>query len=378
MKVFYTKFLSFVIVTIFFAGFAYAEPKVNVIDHVTVFREEGRFGGWPANHGIWKWGDEILVGFSRGYYKDLGDRHHIDRERPEEHLFARSKDGGRTWSIEDPSSVIVPRGEGLQGIKPPPLIPPVPVPNTKPINFTHPDLALTFRMLDHHSGPSLFYYSYNRGHSWNGPFDLLVKGVKGIAARTDYCVNSSNDCMAFLTCAKNNGREGRPFCARTQDGGITWDHVAWIGPEPKEFSIMPSSIRLSETSIIVAVRRREGPRRWIEVYRSDDNGLNWRLFSTPAGDIGIGNPPSMIQLKDNRICLTYGYRAEPYSIRARLSSDDGKTWTKQFSLREDGASRDIGYPRTVQLPNGTILTVYYFCDRRSPERYIAATLWRVD
>jgi hypothetical protein len=34
--------------------------------HVFVFAERGRFGGWPANHGLWKWGDEILVGFSAG------------------------------------------------------------------------------------------------------------------------------------------------------------------------------------------------------------------------------------------------------------------------------------------------------------------------
>ena len=53
--------------------------------HVKVYYEEGRFGGWPANFGIWSWGNEILTGYSRGYHKDLGPtRHHIDREKPEE------------------------------------------------------------------------------------------------------------------------------------------------------------------------------------------------------------------------------------------------------------------------------------------------------
>src|ERR1700752_3436330 len=71
---------------------------------VMVYHQKGRFGGWPANHGIWSWGDEILVGFSAGYHKDLGpDRHNIDHQKPEEHLLARSKDGGQTWSIEDPA-----------------------------------------------------------------------------------------------------------------------------------------------------------------------------------------------------------------------------------------------------------------------------------
>lgn len=36
--------------------------------HVRVYFERGMFGGWPANHGIWSWGNEILVGFGMGYY----------------------------------------------------------------------------------------------------------------------------------------------------------------------------------------------------------------------------------------------------------------------------------------------------------------------
>ena len=78
---------------------AAAEPP-RVTRHVVVYREPGRFAGWPANHGMWSWGDEILVGFSRGYYKDRGPFHHINKEKPEEFLLARSQDGGATWSVE--------------------------------------------------------------------------------------------------------------------------------------------------------------------------------------------------------------------------------------------------------------------------------------
>src|SRR5713101_6802780 len=83
---------------------ASARAQRVVVEHVRVYHERGRFGGWPANHGIWSWGNEILVGFSAGYHKDLGPaRHNIDHDKPEEHLLARSKDGGRIWSIEDPA-----------------------------------------------------------------------------------------------------------------------------------------------------------------------------------------------------------------------------------------------------------------------------------
>jgi hypothetical protein len=69
-----------------------AEEKDDPLagQHVRVYAEPGRFGGWPANHGIWSWGDEILVGFSAGYHKDNGpNRHAIDHDKPEEHLLAR-------------------------------------------------------------------------------------------------------------------------------------------------------------------------------------------------------------------------------------------------------------------------------------------------
>jgi len=352
----------------------------TVVKHVIVYCEKGRFGGWPANHGMWAWENEILVGFSRGYYKDLGpDRHAIDRERPEEHLFARSHDGGGTWAVENPAEkgIIIPYGQALHGIRPPHLIPKTPSECPGGMDFTHPDFAMTLRMLDNHVGPSLLYYSYDRGVNWMGPFVLKVNDLNGIAARTDYLVNGKHDCMLFLTAAKTNGREGRPFCARTSDGGDTWDFLSWIGSAPEGFSIMPSTVRLSETTLLTAVRRREGKKRWIEAYLSKDNGNNWFFINKPVSDCGEGNPPCLIRLADGRLCLTYGYRAEPYSIRAHISGDAGKTWSKAIQLRDDGTSRDLGYVRSVQRPDGKIVTVYYFCDEQSPERYIAATIWNV-
>ena len=99
-------------------------PHGVVLQHVMVYHEPYRFGGWPANHGIWSWGNEILVGFSAGTYKDLGPNlHAIDLDKPEEHLLARSRDSGLTWQIENPSvkGVLVPAGKALHGTPPPGL-----------------------------------------------------------------------------------------------------------------------------------------------------------------------------------------------------------------------------------------------------------------
>lgn len=348
------------------------------VKHVDVYRVAGRFGGWPANHGIWIWGDEILVGFSAGYFKDNGpDRHAIDHDKPEEFLMARSSDGGAHWSIENPAAkgALIPRGEALHGITPPGL-------EEKPwrdcpggIDFTHPGFALIVLRTGDHNGASRFYYSTDRGHNWEGPFRIPQFGQQDMIARTDYLIEGKHEMTLFLTAGKSNGREGRPLCVRTFDGGKTWKLLSFIGLEPQGFSIMPSSVRLSENEILTAVRRREGPRRWIDAWRSTDNGGSWQPAATPVADAGEGNPPAMIRLHDGRVCITYGYRAAPFGIRARLSEDGGRTWGPEIHLRDDGGGRDLGYCRSVQRPDGKVVTIYYYNDDPNADRYIAATIW---
>lgn len=355
-----------------------AERAPTVIAHVPVYAVAGRFGGWPANHGIWAWGDEIVVGFSAGHYMDLGPkRHAIARDKPEEHLLARSRDGGRTWAIENPGrqgTLVGTRGM-RHGTIPTDVSEPEPIPCPGGVDFTHPDFAMTARMGGIDAGTSRIYYSTDRAKTWKGPFSLPLFGQPGIAARTDYLVNGKHECLLFLTASKANRKEGRVICAGTIDGGKTWSFIANIGPEPTGYAIMPATVRLAPGKILTTIRCREGDKSWIDAYRSSDDGKNWNYLSRPAPDCGEGNPPALIRLRDGQLCLTYGFRAEPFGIHARFSSDGGQTWTKPFILRDDGASRDLGYPRTVQRPDGKIVTIYYFHDKTGVDRTIQATIW---
>lgn len=334
--------------------------------HIKVYAEPGRFGGWPANHGLWSWNNEILVGFAAAWFqhKEVG-RHQMDSNKPEEPRLARSLDGGETWVIEAPKSLLPPEQGGAPARD-----------LDAPIDFKHPGFVMTLRLTSVHSGPAYLFYSYDKGKLWRGPFRFPVPGVEGIAARTDYTVLGPRNARVFLTAPKSNGREGRPFCAETTDGGKTWNLLSMIGPEPPGFAIMPSGFRIGAREWVAAVRVRHDPENWIELYRSTDDASSWtsegRIADTGGG---AGNPPHIIRLRDGRLCLTYGYRSKPFSIRAKLSSDNGKTWTKEITLRDDAAAWDLGYPRSVQRPDGQIVTVYYYNDAPHRERFIAATIW---
>lgn len=341
--------------------------------NVTVFKQDGRFGGWPANHGVWSWGNEIVVGFEAGYFRMNEQGHAIDYTKAAEHLLARSKDGGETWTIEKPEGLRPPAGIKVAGV-PSAADGKEAVDCPGGLDFSKPDFMLTARMASHHTGPSRYYYSTDRGHHWTGPCKLPDFGTKGVAARTDYLINGKHDMTIFLTAAKSNAREGRVFAAHTTDGAKTWKMLSYLGPEPEgdDYAIMPSSVRLGPKSIVTAIRHR----KFIDLYRSDDDGASWQFVTKPVPDTGRGNPPSMIRLKDGRLALTYGYRAEPYGIRAKTSSDEGKTWSEAIVLRADGGNWDLGYPRSVQRPDGKVVTVYYFNDSADKERYIAATIWK--
>lgn len=366
--------------------------KARQVEQVVVYREQGRFAGWPANYGIWSWGNEIVLGFTVGYVNPAGGFHARDVSRPFVAMQARSLDGGRTWEAQ-PTPCRTPGDRGLSAdehVRPELRVGQAlaganaPIPHPGGSDFLHPDFAMMCARSGLGAGTTAWFYtSVDRCRSWQGPFALPMFGQPGVEARTDYLPLSRDECLLFLTATKSNGQEGRVFCARVIDGGASIEFLSWIGDEPAGFAIMPASVRLPGGRILVAQRCKEGGagfadmQHWIDLYASDDAGSTWSYLTRPAADTGRGgNPPTLTRLRDGRLSLTYGYRKPPFGMRARLSSDGGATWSDEIVLRDGAGNHDLGYPRTVQRPDGVIVTAYYFNDRADGERYIEATLWR--
>ena len=67
--------------------------------HMTVFQEAARYGGWPANHGLWAWKNEIVVGYTAAWYKPAKNDHAVDRSKKFEDWQSRSLDAGDTWKV---------------------------------------------------------------------------------------------------------------------------------------------------------------------------------------------------------------------------------------------------------------------------------------
>ena len=142
--------------------------------------------------------------------------------------------------------------------------------------------------------------------------------------------------------------------AGTADGGQTFQFVSWITPEPFGYAIMLSSVRLPSGEIVTAVRcqSRVGdlpePRNWIDLHLSSDLGRTWRFLVQSVEDTGVGgNPPSLIRLRDGRLCLTYGFRDLLVGIRSVISHDgDSASATR---ARSNGPTASA----TWQPPSGS-------------------------
>jgi len=128
----------------------------------------------------------------------------------------------------------------------------------------------------------------------------------------------------------------------------------------------------------------------LELFRSTDNGQTWTWEQGVSRK--MQHPAHLLQLADGRVLLSYGDRsgvwshepvgsnregsnATPHGILVRLSADHGRTWTAPERIA--GFDGDGGYPATVQLADGRLLTAYYA--RKTPRHdgyQMATVVWK--
>ena len=73
--------------------------------------------------------------------------------------------------------------------------------------------------------------------------------------------------------------------------------------------------------------------------------------------------------------MSYGHRRPPYGNQVRLSDDEGLSWSEPILISGDGAGGDLGYPSTVQLEDGTLITVWYERMKANPRAVLRQARW---
>ena len=123
----------------------------------------------------------------------------------------------------------------------------------------------------------------------------------------------------------------------------------------------PHTFALKDGTLLthIRVQRTKGAHMFtIYQSKSTDNGQTWSVPSPLLDPLG-GSPPHIFQHSSGMLICTYGYRQTPFGVKAMFSKDNGETWDAGYDIYVNGVSSDLGYPSTVELSDGSMLTVFY-------------------
>lgn len=162
------------------------------------------------------------------------------------------------------------------------------------------------------------------------------------------------------------------------DDGVSWTQLAAMPKRDGDSYAEYHELHAVETKsgkLIAHVRNhnRENAQETLQS-ESTDGGKSW----TTPHSIGVwGLPSHLLNLRDGRLLMTYGYRRQPFGNQARLSEDEGQTWSEPMTLSNDGTTSDLGYPSTVECDDGTLVTVWYEVITGSPLAQLRQARWRI-
>jgi hypothetical protein len=172
--------------------------------------------------------------------------------------------------------------------------------------------------------------------------------------------------------------EHRIGVCESTDDGQSWQWLATIptreGDDVSAYHEL-HGVETADGHVVVQIRNHNQANASETLQtESADGGRTW---STPHA-IGVwGLPSHLLRLSDDRLLMTYGYRRPPYGNQARVSEDNGNTWSDPVTISSDGPGGDLGYPSTVQLADGTLLSVWYEVMQGSPRAVLRQAHWRL-
>jgi len=194
--------------------------------------------------------------------------------------------------------------------------------------------------------------SKDGGRSWDDPNEFSSLGFKDASPHGKIVELDGLALMSFYVQDESHNNE-YAYLLRSRDGGKSWGDPSLIARDHNETAL----VALPGGRLAAALRSSKGGST--SMCFSDDGGHTW---TTPRGVTNKGeHPGDLVLLPDGRLILTYGERNRPFGVRALISPDGGQTWDKRNTivLAWDAPNWDCGYPSSVLLDDGDILTIYY-------------------
>lgn len=162
------------------------------------------------------------------------------------------------------------------------------------------------------------------------------------------------------------------------DDGKSWSPVAELpvreGDDASNYHEL-HAVEAADGRLIVQIRNHNNANKGETLQtHSTDGGMTWAV---PYA-IGVwGLPSHLLRLSDDRLLMTYGHRRAPLGNRARISSDNGATWSDPMIIFGDASSGDLGYPSTVEISPGQLVTVWYEKLTDSPFAQLRMARWKL-
>lgn len=158
----------------------------------------------------------------------------------------------------------------------------------------------------------------------------------------------------------------------SSDQGQSWSYRSIIAQDTQQELDLnePSLLHLGDDRIMAFLRNSSGNDHLVTTI-SNDRGHTWEDWVERKV---TGHPTHPLRLSDGRIFICYGFRHEPFGIRAHLMDSSAEDFIgDEIIIRNDGLCGDVGYPWSVEMPDGRILVVYYFT-KEDGIRHIAGSL----
>ncbi|MCX7886703.1 MAG: glycoside hydrolase [Verrucomicrobiae bacterium] len=160
------------------------------------------------------------------------------------------------------------------------------------------------------------------------------------------------------------------------DDGLTWRWLAQIPSRPPDAAANYHELHAVDTGtgrIIVHIRNhnKTNHRETLQS-ESTDGGHTWSV-PHPIGVWGL--PSHLLRLRNGVLLMSYGHRRPPFGNQARISENGGRTWSEPIIISSDGSGSDLGYPSTVELADGTLLTVWYELPENSERAVLRQARW---